>query len=67
MGQYAPVDPTRMPAGREVAWAYTHVPQRVRGDAGDDGLTGVVGRARDGAFVARMEAQIERARRASAR
>ncbi|MEP6952450.1 MAG: NAD(P)/FAD-dependent oxidoreductase [Solirubrobacteraceae bacterium] len=27
MGQYARTDPTRMPAGKEVAWAYTHIPQ----------------------------------------
>jgi phytoene dehydrogenase-like protein len=60
IGQYAPVDPTRMPAGREVAWAYTHVPQRVRGDAGSDGLTGVWDARETELFVARMEAQIER-------
>ncbi|HEU4701140.1 MAG TPA: NAD(P)/FAD-dependent oxidoreductase [Conexibacter sp.] len=60
MGQYAPVDPTRMPAGREVAWAYTHVPQRVRGDAGPDGLTGAWDERETARFVARVEAQIER-------
>jgi phytoene dehydrogenase-like protein len=26
MGQYSMADPTRMPAGKEVAWAYTHLP-----------------------------------------
>ena len=30
-------DPTRSPAGTESMWAYTHVPQRVRGDAGPEG------------------------------
>ena len=60
MGQYAPVDPTRMPEGREVAWAYTHVPQQVRGDAGDDGLTGTWDEREVERFVARVEAQIER-------
>jgi phytoene dehydrogenase-like protein len=60
MGQYAPVDPTRMPAGREVAWAYTHVPQRVRGDAGPDGLTGAWDERETAAFAARVEAEIER-------
>src|SRR5690606_15324245 len=30
LGQYAPVDPSRAPAGAEAAWAYTHVPQRPR-------------------------------------
>jgi phytoene dehydrogenase-like protein len=59
MGQYAAVDPTRMPDGREIAWAYTHVPQRVRGDAGSDGLTGAWDARATDAFVARMEAQIE--------
>jgi phytoene dehydrogenase-like protein len=27
MGQYAHFDPTRAPAGKDTAWAYTHVPQ----------------------------------------
>ena len=27
MGQYAAMDPTRMPAGKEIAYAYTHLPQ----------------------------------------
>ena len=40
MGQYAVADPSRCPSGKETAWAYTHVPQRIRGDAGDE-LTGV--------------------------
>jgi phytoene dehydrogenase-like protein len=26
MGQYSTVDPTRCPPGKEVAWAYTHLP-----------------------------------------
>ncbi|MGN6187400.1 MAG: phytoene desaturase family protein [Conexibacter sp.] len=60
MGQYACVDPTRMPDGREVAWAYTHVPQRVRGDAGPDGLTGSWDEREVERFVARVEAEIER-------
>ncbi len=59
-GQYAPVDPTRAPAGAETAWGYTHVPQQVRGDAGPDGLRGdwedPGERER---FADRMEAQIE--------
>ena len=29
LGQYAGYDPVRAPAGKEVAWAYTHVPQGV--------------------------------------
>jgi phytoene dehydrogenase-like protein len=27
LGQYGPADPTRAPAGKETAWAYTHLPQ----------------------------------------
>ncbi len=34
MGQYARTDPTRMPPGKEVAWAYTHIPQGAPFDAG---------------------------------
>jgi len=33
MGQYSMADPSRMPPGKEVAWAYTHIPQGV--DHGD--------------------------------
>ena len=58
MGQYSMVDETRQPDGKETAWAYTHVPQRVRGDAvrnrrqWDQRSTDV--------FVGRIEAEIER-------
>jgi phytoene dehydrogenase-like protein len=52
-------DPTRSPAGTEAAWAYTHVPQRTRGDAGDDGLTGRWDETETERFVARMEQRIE--------
>src|SRR5439155_16212459 len=38
-GQMTTTDPTRSPPGTETAWAYTHVPQRVRGDEGG-ALTG---------------------------
>jgi phytoene dehydrogenase-like protein len=43
LGQYSMADPTRMPEGKEVAWAYTHLPQ----GASTDGL------------VERMEERIE--------
>ena len=33
MGQYATTDPTRQPAGKDTAWAYSHVPQEIAGDA----------------------------------
>ena len=58
LGQMTTVDPTRSPDGTETAWAYTHVPQILRGDG-----SGELGPAWDAAtregFVARMEAQIE--------
>ena len=43
LGQYSMADPTRMPDGKEVAWAYTHLPH----GASSDGL------------VERMEERIE--------
>ncbi len=60
VGQYAPVDPTRAPAGGETAWAYTHVPREVSGDAGPDGLRGNWSDpAERERFADRMEEQIE--------
>jgi phytoene dehydrogenase-like protein len=59
VGQYSMVDETRQPAGKETAWAYTHVPQRPAGDAGGD-LTGSWDERETDAFAARMEAEIER-------
>jgi phytoene dehydrogenase-like protein len=44
-GQYAAADPTRCPPGREVAWAYTHVPQGAELD--------------EPRFVDRIEARVE--------
>jgi phytoene dehydrogenase-like protein len=59
MGQMARADPTRQPPGTETAWAYTHVPRQVRGDAGGS----LRGRWEDGAeteaFVARVEREVE--------
>jgi phytoene dehydrogenase-like protein len=43
-GQYANFDPSRCPPGKEVAWAYTHLPQG----------------ADPGGLVERMEAEVER-------
>jgi phytoene dehydrogenase-like protein len=60
MGQYSMIDDTRQPPGRETAWAYTHVPQRPRGDAGPDELTGSWDEREVDAFVARVEAEVER-------
>jgi phytoene dehydrogenase-like protein len=58
MGQYSMVDETRQPPGAETAWAYTHVPQAVRGDAGGE-LTGAWDERETDVFVARVEAEIE--------
>ena len=58
VGQMGVADPTRSPAGTETAWAYTHVPQRVRDDAGGD-LKGVWDESEGEAFAERIEAEIE--------
>jgi phytoene dehydrogenase-like protein len=59
VGQQAITDPTRCPAGHETAWAYTHIPRDLRGDA-----AGEIAMPFDAAglerFVDRMQAQIER-------
>ena len=60
VGQYAHFDPTRQPAGKETAWAYTHVPQRVRGDGGGEGLTGSWESGELERMAARMEERLER-------
>jgi len=57
-GQMNVADPTRSPAGTETGWAYTHVPQRVRGDALGR-LEGSWDRGEEDAFVERMEAEVE--------
>jgi phytoene dehydrogenase-like protein len=49
LGQQSIADPTRAPAGRHTAWAYTHGPR-----------TGVDWRAESARHVERMEAQVER-------
>ncbi len=59
MGQFSMVDDTRQPPGRETAWAYAHVPQRVRGDAGGE-LAGRWDEREAAAFAERVEAEVER-------
>ena len=58
MGQYASFDPSRAPAGKETAWAYTHVPQRIVGDARGE-LSGAWDEAETAAFADRVEEQVE--------
>ena len=59
LGQYSGYDPSRAPEGCEAAWAYTHVPQEVQGDAGGD-LRGDWAGDDGPAFANRMEQQVER-------
>ncbi|HSL59905.1 MAG TPA: NAD(P)/FAD-dependent oxidoreductase [Acidimicrobiales bacterium] len=59
IGQMTTADATRSPAGTESLWAYTHVPQQVRGDAGGDGLTGRWDAAESERFADRVQARIE--------
>jgi phytoene dehydrogenase-like protein len=59
-GQMTTSDPTRSPAGTESAWGYTHLPQRVRGDAGGADLTGRWDEREVAVVVDRVEAQVER-------
>jgi phytoene dehydrogenase-like protein len=58
IGQLTTSDPTRSPAGTEVVWGYTHVPHRVRGDAGGD-ISGKWDARETEAFAARVEHELE--------
>ncbi|MFH9548294.1 phytoene desaturase family protein [Streptomyces sp. NPDC017435] len=59
-GQMTTSDPGRSPVGTESAWAYTHVPQRVGGDAGGEGITGVWDASEQERMADRVERQVER-------
>ncbi|MET0627489.1 MAG: NAD(P)/FAD-dependent oxidoreductase [Acidimicrobiia bacterium] len=63
VGQMNKADPTRSPPGTETVWAYTHVPQVPRGDAGtqpgEPALTGRWDAAETDAFATRIEGEIE--------
>jgi phytoene dehydrogenase-like protein len=59
LGQMTTSDSSRSPTGTEAAWAYAHVPQEVRGDAGPDGIRGKWDERETEAFVRRMEDRIE--------
>ena len=60
IGQMTTADATRSPAGTESAWAYTHVPAEVRGDAGGERISGCWDADDRRRFVERMERRIER-------
>nr|MBA2444964.1 NAD(P)/FAD-dependent oxidoreductase [Nocardioidaceae bacterium] len=60
MGQMTTTDPTRSKPGTESLWAYAHVPQRPRGDAGDGGIRGVWDDSDLERFADRMQGRIER-------
>ncbi|MFE5208897.1 phytoene desaturase family protein [Streptomyces sp. NPDC056600] len=60
LGQMTTADPTRSPVGTESAWAYTHVPHEVRGDAGEEGITGAWDDDEARRMADRMERQVER-------
>lgn len=59
VGQMATADPTRAPAGQESVWAYTHVPQETRHDAGGDGIRGVWDESDAERMADRMQARLE--------
>jgi phytoene dehydrogenase-like protein len=59
-GQMTTADPSRSPRGTESAWAYTHVPHDIRGDAGDEGLTGGWDATAQEIMADRVERQVER-------
>jgi phytoene dehydrogenase-like protein len=58
LGQYGSFDSSRAPAGKDTAWAYTHVPQEIRGDAGGE-LTGRWDERETALFAERIEQQVE--------
>lgn len=60
VGQMTTADPTRSPTGTESIWAYTHLPQRVRGDAGGEGITGTWDEGECERLADRMQARLER-------
>ena len=57
-GQYSMGDASRCPPGKEVAWAYTHVPQSIVGDARGE-LTGAWDERERELMVERIEERVE--------
>jgi phytoene dehydrogenase-like protein len=60
MGQMSTADPTRSPVGTESMWAYTHVPQHARRDAGDGSIRGEWDSDDLERFADRMQDRVER-------
>ncbi len=58
-GQMTTCDPTRSPQGTESLWAYAHVPQHPRRDAGDGGIVGTWDSDDCERFADRMQGRIE--------
>jgi len=59
-GQMTTSDPTRSPAGTESMWAYTHVPQETRDDAGGDAIRGAWDHDDLERFADRMQSRFEK-------
>jgi phytoene dehydrogenase-like protein len=57
-GQQSIADPSRAPSGAGTGWAYTHVPRRIKGDAGGN-LTGSWRPHELEAFATRIEERVE--------
>lgn len=60
VGQMSTTDPHRSPPGTESAWAYTHMPQRVLRDAGEEGISGRWDHDDRERLADRMQARLER-------
>ncbi len=60
MGQMTTSDPTRSPPGTESMWAYCHVPQHARSDAGGEGIRGVWDADDLERMADRMQRRVER-------
>ncbi|NPC98990.1 NAD(P)/FAD-dependent oxidoreductase [Nocardioides sp. zg-DK7169] len=60
LGQMTTTDPGRSPAGTESVWAYTHMPQKVLRDAGEDKITGRWDHDDLERMADRMQARVER-------
>lgn len=60
-GQMTTTDPTRSPPGTEAMWAYTHVPQHAKRDAGEGGIRGIWDHDDTERFADRMQARMEEA------